>query len=159
MNTSDFIPESKLRRASKKAYRKPDSIRQFEKQYQAWHYKGRKFPTEWQVKPNFRDDSANELTKIVCAWLKLNGYFAARVNTTGTFNAKLGKFIKSGSSNGMADVTSVINSKHVSIEIKAGRDKPRPEQLKVQGQVQNAGGAYIFIHSFDDFLEQIKNFI
>jgi len=159
MITIDFLPETKPRKVRKASYRKPESIKQFEKQYQAWNYKGREhnFPPEHQIKPSFRDDRANDLTKLVCAWLKMNGYFAARVNTTGTYNAKLGKFIRSGSTNGMADITSVINGKHVSIEIKAGKDKPRPDQLNIQEQVEAAGGIYIFVHSFDDFLEQIIN--
>ena len=57
----------------------------------------------------------------------------------------------------MADLTAVISGKHVSIEVKAGKDKPRPDQLKVQAQIESAGGTYIFIHSFDDFLEQMQN--
>jgi hypothetical protein len=157
----DFLPETKPRKVPKASYRKPDSIKQFEKQYQAWYYKGREhnFPPEYQIKLSFRDDRANDLTKLICAWLKMNGYFAARVNTTGTYNAKLGKFIRSGSTNGMADITSVINGKHVSIEVKVCRDRPRPDQIKVQEQIRSAGGVYIFVHSFDDFLEQIKNLI
>lgn len=161
MNITDFLPESKPRKKPKTAYRKPESIKQFEKDYQAFIYKGREhlFSKDYQVKQSFRDDKANNLTKLVCAWLKMNNYFAARVNTTGTYNAKLGRFIKSGSTNGMADVTSVINGKHISIEIKAGKDRARPDQLKVQEQIRAAGGKYIFIYSFDDFIEQIKEII
>jgi hypothetical protein len=38
----------------------------------------------------------------------------------------------------------------------AGRDKPRPEQLRAKREIEHAGGIYIFVHSFDEFLEQIK---
>lgn len=160
MNITEFLPETKPRKTPKAPYRKPESVKQFERQYQQWHYRDKKyFPPEFQIKQTFRDDKANDLTKLVSAWLKLHDYFSARVNTTGTYNARLGKFIRSGSTNGMADITAVIAGKHVSIEIKAGNDKPRPDQLKVQEQIQSAGGIYIFVHSFDDFLQQIKAII
>jgi hypothetical protein len=58
----------------------------------------------------------------------------------------------------MADITAVVNGRHVSIEVKAGGDKPRPEQMKVKRQIEHAGGMYIFVHSFDDFLGQIQRF-
>jgi hypothetical protein len=56
----------------------------------------------------------------------------------------------------MADITAVVNGRHVSIEVKTGRDKPQPEQMKMKSQIEHAGGMYIFVHSFDEFLEQIQ---
>jgi predicted transcriptional regulator len=56
----------------------------------------------------------------------------------------------------MADITAVVNGRHVSIEVKTGRDKPRLEQMKVKRQIEHTGGIYIFAHSFDEFLEQIQ---
>lgn len=107
------------------------------------------------IKP-LRDDTANGLTECICKWLTLHGYFAARVNTTGIYNVKLGRYVKGGSTRGMADITAVVNGRHVSIEVKVGKDKPRTEQLDVQKKVERAGGVYIFVYSFDDFLEKIK---
>jgi Holliday junction resolvase len=75
----------------------------------------------------------------------------------GTYSKKMGKYVRSGSKKGMADITSIINGKHVSIEIKTGRDKMRPDQLKVRDEVEAAGGIYIVASTFDNFLEQIKN--
>jgi hypothetical protein len=154
----DFIPERK-RKASKPRYIKPASIKELEH----LHYadKQAKLPdikTSYLPKTAFRDDSANGLTKCIVAWLQLHGYFAGRVNTTGTYNHKLRRYIHSGSRKGMADITAVVNGRHVSIEVKTGRDKPRTEQMKVKSQIELAGGIYIFVHSFDDFLEQIQRF-
>jgi hypothetical protein len=56
----------------------------------------------------------------------------------------------------MADITAVVNGRHVSIEVKTGRDKPRPEQMNVKRQIEDAGGIYIFVRTFEDFLEQIQ---
>jgi len=75
------------------------------------------------------------------------------------FIQKLGRYVRSGSRRGMADITAVVNGKHVSIEVKTGKDRMRTDQLKVKAEVEKSGGIYITSRSFDDFLEQIKVFI
>ena len=37
------------------------------------------------------------------------------------------------------------------IEIKTGKDKPRPEQLAEQQRERQAGGIYEFVHSPEEF--------
>ena len=150
-----FIDKAETKKKPKQRYVKPQSLKQLE----ALHFKAKqaKYPGNPAViKPTYRDDSANELTRSIIAWLKLNGYFAARINTTGIYDAKLGKYRPSGARKGIADIQSVINGKHVSIEIKKGHDKLRPAQEKVKAEVEAAGGRYLVVHNFDDFLEQIK---
>ena len=151
----DFIDAVK-KKQPKTRYVKPQSLKELE----TLNFKAKqeKYPGNPAViKPSYRDDSANELTRSISAWLKLNGHFAARINTMGTYSTKLGKYIRSGSKKGMADLTAVVNGKHVSIEIKIGRDKMRPDQLRVKAEVEGAGGRYLVVHSFDDFLKQIQN--
>jgi len=145
----------KPKKQPKPRYNKPESVKELE----CLNHKRKiemypNFP--YPVKTTFRDDSANGLTKCITRWLELNGYFAGRVNTTGTYNQKLGKFIHSCSRKGMADITAVINGKHVSIEVKYGKDRLRCEQMKVKHEIEQAGGIYIVASSFDNFLEQIK---
>ena len=156
---TDYIPQlPERKRPTKPPYRKPQSIKDFEEEYMRWHYRGKEhiFAPEMRIKLTFRDDKANGLTKLIEAWLKVNGHFGGRVNTQGNYSVKLGKFITSGSKKGMADITAVMNGRHVSIEVKIGNDKPREAQLEVQRQIQKAGGVFIFVSSFDDFLNQIK---
>jgi len=142
-------------RKQKKRYIKPLSVKDLENKI--FERKKLRYPNNPYIPiTKFRDDTANGLTKCVCAWLQVNGYFAARINTTGNYNAHLEKWVYSGSKKGMADVTSVINGRHVSIEIKI-KDKPLPDQLKVKQEIESAGGLYIFVRSFDDFLKQIQN--
>jgi len=135
-------------------YRKPQSIKEFEDAYfnfvKATHPN---FP--YPVRHTFRDDTSNELTKIILRWLTVNGYFGGRVNTTGIYNEKLKKYTYGGGRRGMADITAVIDGRHVSIEIKTGRDKMREAQIKVKNEIERAGGTYIVVRSFDDFLRQI----
>jgi hypothetical protein len=152
----DFIDTATKKKLKKSRYIKPESVRELE----ALHFdkKKKKHPDiPYLVKTLFRDDSANGLTKCIVAWLELNGHFAGRVNTTGTYNVKLGKYIHSGSRKGMADITAVVNGKHVSIEVKYGKDRIRPEQLRVKQEIESAGGTYIVASSFDGFLEQISS--
>ena len=150
----DFI-DTKQKKQAKPSCIKSESVKELERLY--FEVKKVNYPNiHYLVKTKFRDDTANELTRCVIAWLRLNGHFGARVNTTGTYSQKLGKYIRSGSRKGMADITAVINGKHVSIEIKTGRDRIRPAQLKIKDEVEAAGGAYIIASSFDNFLEQIN---
>ena len=145
------LPERKIPKA---AYEKPQNIIDFEDEYKEWFYKNKDIP--YKVKKKFRDDKANDLTKLIVAWCKVNGFFASRINTQGTYDAKHKIYRRTTSRKGMADITAVINGRHVSIEVKVGKDKPREEQLKVAEEIKNAGGIYIFIHSFDEFLKQIS---
>jgi len=155
---ADFLNELDRQRGKKvrKApYKKPQSIKKLETD--VFEAKKLKRPNNLAVlKPILRDDTANGLTNCICQWLKYNGHFAARVNTTGNYSKKLGRYIYGGSTCGMVDISSAINGKSVQIEVKVGKDKPRPEQLKVAEQVRTAGGFYIFVKSFDDFLLQIN---
>jgi len=155
----DFLEQyrqSQPKRQRKEPYRKPESVKELERLH--FERKKAKRPDlPCHVKTLFRDDSANGLTKCIVAWLELHGYFAGRVNTTGTYSRRLGKYIYSGSRKGMSDITGVIDGRHVSIEVKFGRDRMRPEQLRVKREIEQAGGYYIVASTFDNFLEQIKN--
>lgn len=136
-------------------YVKPHCLRVFENEYNAAYYTGRmaNIPVECRALYRFSDKTANELTKAIVAWLNSHGAFGARVNTIGVFDAKAQRYRFSGSTNGMADVTAIVGGKHVSLEIKHGHDKPRQAQLNVQRQVQQAGGIYEFVHTFEEFLQ------
>jgi len=155
---ADFLNELDRQRGKKvrrKPYCKPRSVKQLE--IQEYEYKKRLHPDNPAViKRSFRDDTANGLTNCVCKWLRINGHFAARTNTTGIYSKKLGRYIYSGSTKGQSDINAVFNGKSVQIEVKAGKDKPRSEQLEVAEKVRAAGGFYIFVKTFDDFLEQIE---
>jgi len=149
---------SKPTKQRKQPYRKPESIQELER----LHFERKKEKRPYlpcHAKTVLRDDTANGLTKCIVAWLELHGFFAGRVNVTGIYDSKLKRYRHSGSRRGMADVTAVIGGKHVSIEVKHGSDRVRPEQLKVKQEIERAGGAYIVVSSFDDFLKQINNII
>jgi hypothetical protein len=154
MNELLFLGVKTNGKRAESRYIKPESVKNLERDYFAFKYRENVIPENCRFVTKFRDDSANGLTKCITTWLRLHGHFAGRVNTTGTYNSKLGKYIHSGSRKGMADITAVIAGKHVSIEVKFGRDRMRPDQMKVKQEIEQAGGIYIVVSSFDSFLEQ-----
>jgi hypothetical protein len=43
--------------------------------------------------------------------------------------------------------------------VKIGKDKIRESQLKVKREIEAAGGVYLIVRSFDDFLEQFEKYL
>jgi|ERR1700757_1954503 len=117
------------------------------------------FPEHCLVKSNYSDKSANDLTKCVMDFLKFNKQYAVRINTTGQYVAKLDKWVKGSTTRGTADIHATIKGRHVSIEIKFGRDKQSLNQLKVQKQVEDAGGVYIIVKDFASFYNWYNDFV
>lgn len=137
-----------------KIYEKPQSIIKLQEDYAKWRIK----QGEDCVQPRgfvFSDNNANELTKAIVAHIFCNAGFAARINTTGTYKQKENRYIPSGSRNGIADIIACVSGLHIQIEVKFGSDSPRPAQLQVQEEVIASGGIYIFVKTFDDYLEKI----
>jgi len=151
------IPEYKVRKKPKprSTYKKPQSIKDFEIEFQTWQYRNSLSDKRTWVLTKFSDNSANALTKIIMQWLRIRGGFGARVNSQGTYDPRKGRFIRSGSTKGASDISAIIKGRAIELEIKYGRDKLRPDQIKYKADVENAGGVYLVIKTFDGFLESI----
>jgi hypothetical protein len=118
------------------------------------------------------DTSANGLTKCVTGWIQLNGYQAERINTMGVYReaAKVkdldgisrtvgkGKWTKSTSTAGSADISATIKGRSVKIEIKYGKDIQSDAQKKYQESIERAGGIYLIVRNFDEFVTWWENF-
>lgn len=134
-------------------YVKPAALLAFEKEYNEAHaLKHPNIPRECRARYKFTDKTANGLTAAIIAHLKYKGHFAARVNTTGIFDQQRGLWRSTGAQRGMADISAVICGRSVQLEIKAGNDRPRADQIKVQADVRAAGGVYEFVHSFTEYI-------
>ena len=57
---------------------------------------------------------------------------------------------------GTADIHSIFQGRHISIEIKIGNDKQSDQQMKESGRVINAGGVYYVAKNMESFLEWWK---
>lgn len=106
---------------------------------------------------NKKNTPAGELQHQIIKVIESIDGFVQRINTTGTWNKKLGKFMKSGSTKGASDLIATLQGGFtVHIEVKAGKDKERPSQAKFKEAIQKAGGTYITVRTIDDFKEQLN---
>lgn len=128
---------------------------------------------DYVVKVKFTDNTANGLTKAVIAALKLHGCQAERVSVEGRvidtrqrINGRLigeVKRIPSSGSRGSADVSSTIpvtiggHKLGISVkwEIKM-KDDQSPDQVKYQEHIEQSGGHYFIVRSFEDFWDKYQ---
>lgn len=149
------LPPQPPRKTPKARYIKPDSVKKLENDL--LELKKLKFPNQpYLCKKSLRDDTANGLTACISAWCSVNGSHFQRVNTTGQYDYKLGRYRRSGSTKGVADIMIVHNGKVFNIEVKMGKDKQSKDQIKMQESIEKSGGIYMIVKSYDDFLEKIK---
>ena len=143
------IPEIKRKKA-KAPYRKPDSVKELEAMADAEAI--RLHPTCPHLAPRtFRDDSANGLTGCVVKYITLRGGFCSRLNNTGIFDKRLGRYRPGTSRKGLPDVMATSEGKSLMVEVKIGRDKMSESQKKIRDEQNRSGGFYFVAHSFTDF--------
>jgi hypothetical protein len=121
------------------------------------------------IKPTYSDNTTNGLTKCVIDYITFRGFHAERINSTGavkdnrtTSTDVLGnvrtigsvQWIKSNTQTGTADVSATIQGRTVKIEIKCkatGDNQQSEAQKEYQKQIENAGGIYLIVRTFEDF--------
>jgi hypothetical protein len=115
-----------------------------------------------------KSSPANQLTSDIMDYLLEKNCAAARINTTGIYDEKLGRYRKSGSTNGVEDVTCTypLDVKGttigltIAIEIKIGKDKMSDDQKKRKQRIELAGGIYIVAKEMEQFKDELeKNII
>jgi hypothetical protein len=117
----------------------------------------KEYPTAWKdcywAPPKFPViTKANGLTQWILNFVNWNGYRATRISSAGRYIKDVG-YIPGSTRKGTADISCTIKGRAVMIEIKIGRDKPSPEQLKEQAKEIAAGGQYHFVSHPDDFIK------
>lgn len=114
-------------------------------------------PDYARPKPSIKTTDANALTKAIVEYIDLSGGWATRISTEGRYIESLGKRIPSSVKKGTADIHAVWKGRHLSIEVKIGKDRQSDEQKNVQKLVTNAGGLYYIATTFDAFHQWINN--
>jgi len=117
---------------------------------------------------DWKDTSANGLTKCIIFWINAMGGQAERISSQGQYRE--GKKIKVGtgevqyqkqlpgkwtpgqSTKGTADISATIRGRSVKIEVKYGNDRQSDAQKQYQESIEKAGGIYIIARTFDDFV-------
>jgi hypothetical protein len=131
-------------------------------------------PQDYIAKRTYTDKTANGLTKCIIDWIKANGYQAERISNTGRYidNSKIvtdsmgfqkkigsGQYIKGTGTNGTADISATIKGRSIKLEVKIGADRQSEAQKKYQIDIERAGGIYIIVKDFDEFMNFYKKFI
>jgi hypothetical protein len=122
----------------------------------------------------WNDNSANSLTQCVIAYITFMGGQAERISSQGQYRegAKIqvgtgelahtrqlpGKWTPGQSTKGTADISSTIRGRSVKIEIKYGKDVQSQVQKEYQTSIERAGGVYIIVRTFDEFVVWYSNF-
>jgi hypothetical protein len=130
-------------------------------------------PEAYIPKTDWNDNSANALTKCVIAWIQFMGGQAERISSQGQYREgkKIpvgsgilahtkqlpGKWTPGQSTKGTADISATIRGRSVKIEIKQ-KDKQSEAQKQYQQAIENAGGVYIIVRNFDDFVVWYEQF-
>lgn len=115
----------------------------------------------------YSDKTANGLTRCIIDFLNFSGLQAERINCTGkmidnteVMTDTLGdrrsigsvKWLPTSGQKGTADISATIWGKSVKIEVKM-KDRQSDVQHKYQLQVERAGGIYLLVRNFDEFLD------
>ena len=108
-------------------------------------------PNRFRIKSKFVVKDTNSLTLAVKRCLELHDCYVVRVQSQGQWNQALGRFTKSNTGKGTADLHAVINGRHVSAEIKWGKDRLSADQKRTAQQVQASGGLYLTVKDYDTF--------
>ena len=150
---------------------KHNKQRLLEHHYKLMKVKYPSFPEHAIPKKAWSDNSANGLTKCVIDLINYEGYQAERLSTQGTYveGAKIkvgenerqlkGKYIPTQGTKGSADISATIRGRSVKIEIKYGTDKQSEVQKQYQASIERAGGIYIIVRNFDDFVTWFDEFV
>lgn len=145
------------------------TIKEFSKAYA--DKKWSKIPSYGRPEKQFKDNSANELTKSMLAWFEFNGIYAYRQSSEGRFiqpkkvknvlgrEITLGKgtwIPRSKGGKGLGDVSAIINGLFTSWEVKHGKDKQSDVQKETQAKIEASGGRYFIVKNWDDFMFQVE---
>jgi hypothetical protein len=122
------------------------------------------------------DRTANGLTKAILVYFDFKGIKAWRQASEGRFiqgrtfmnetvgrtMQEKGKYIpRSKAAKGSGDVTCILPplGRRMDLEVKIGRDRQSDDQKKFQREIEAMGGIYILVRTWDDFIQQIKQYV
>jgi hypothetical protein len=118
---------------------------------------------------DWKDTSANALTKCIIFWINALGCQAERISNQGQYRAgkKIpmmdsfkqlpGKWTPGQGTKGTADISATIRGRSVKIEVKQ-KDKQSEAQKNYQKQIEMAGGIYKIFRDFDTFADWYEEF-
>jgi hypothetical protein len=122
---------------------------------------------------DWKDTSANGLTKCIIFWINAMGGQAERISNQGQYREgkKIevgtgeiaytkelkGKWTPGQGTKGTADISATIRGRSVKIEVKQ-KDKQSEAQKQYQQSIESAGGVYQIFRNFDEFVLWYEKF-
>jgi hypothetical protein len=123
----------------------------------------KKYPTvpeHCRPKAKFTDQNTNGLTMAVITTFQLHGFFATRIDSKGTYNQALKRFIPSNQKKGLPDVFAQgqgFAPIWVEVKCKATRDRLKPHQKEVIDSLRNSGAIVFIAEDYQSFYEWFKS--
>jgi hypothetical protein len=97
--------------------------------------------------------TTNELTNKITDYINAHDGCAVRINSASVYDPVLKIYRKRRKSDkGVADILACWQGMYIAIEIKIGKDKQNEDQKTYEERVLHAGGLYILIKTWEDFL-------
>jgi hypothetical protein len=134
----------------------------------------RRYPENpYPIAKKYKVSKANGLTQAIIKLIKLSGFQAERISTSGRvidqskvvtnvmgqrYRIGSSKYIPGTGTKGSADISATISGRSVKIEVKIGADRQSPAQKQYQQDIERAGGVYVIASSFDQFYEWLDGF-
>lgn len=152
------LPQFPERKPPRPAYRKSSAVIELERLANIEDRESHPSVDPKYLAPRkYRDDTANQLTACIVKYICLCGGFASRVNNTGTYRQKLGRFTPSQSKKGLPDILATYRGQSLFVEVKIGRDTQSEHQRRVEQAQEQAGGFYYLARDFETFKKWFDN--
>lgn len=101
-----------------------------------------------------KGETANRMTANILRAINMQpGCVAYRINNVGVWDEAKQVYRRGNTQKGIFDISAVIRGRAAWIEVKAGRDTMRQEQLIFKQEVERASGLAFVAYSTDDFLK------
>lgn len=96
--------------------------------------------------------SEKSIETSIISWLKLNGYFAFKIENGGVHNAKSGGHFFNHRTRlaGIADICLLVNATSVWLEVKSAIGKQSNHQKAFEQMVKESGNHYFLVRSIED---------
>lgn len=122
----------------------------------------------------YKENSANALTKSIIAYIRLRGFQAERISSGGRvvgstetrkseagYSYRVGKvkYIPGTSTNGTADISATICGMAIKLEVKFRKDRQSPAQKEYEKSIKTAGGVYYIAKDFQSTYEWLNRVI
>jgi len=142
------------------------TLKELSKLYINTKYSESSMPAHAMPKQTYSDKTANGLTRAICDFIRLEGGYADRINNMGVYVKpktidrgheiliERGKYIKSGTRRGIADIMASKDGRMVAIEVKIGKDRMSEHQRKIEQEVNESGGIYLIARSWSQFFDE-----